>query len=50
MSKSSRISTTLPASVLKQLESEASYQGRSVSNLVAYIIESHLKQLNQTSN
>jgi hypothetical protein len=44
---STRITATLPASVLKTLGNVAADQGRSVSNLAAYIIESYLKQLNQ---
>jgi hypothetical protein len=45
---SSRITATLPVSVLNTLGKVAAYQGRSVSNLTAYIIESYLNQHNQT--
>jgi len=47
MPASSRITATLPVSVLSTLGKVAAYQGRSVSNLAAYIIESYLKQHNQ---
>jgi hypothetical protein len=49
MPSSSRITATLPVSVLNTLGKVAAYQGRSVSNLTAYIIESYLKQHNQTT-
>jgi len=50
MPVSSRITATLPVSVLNTLNKVAAYQGRSTSNLAAYIIESYLKQLNQPTN
>jgi hypothetical protein len=50
MPTSSRITATLPVSVLNTLGKVAADQGRSVSNLAAYIIESYLKKLNQPTN
>lgn len=36
---SSRISVTLPAELIDRIGKVAAYQGRSMSNLVAYLIE-----------
>lgn len=37
-----RISTTIPAALLANLEQRAMEEGRSLSNLVAYLLESSL--------
>jgi hypothetical protein len=37
-----RLSTTVPASLMKALENRAMEEGRSVSNLVAFLLESSL--------
>jgi hypothetical protein len=50
MTRSHRISTALPESVFEQLLQEAAVQGRSMSNLTAYIIETYLKKINQPIN
>jgi len=39
-----RISTTIPAALLATLEQRAMEEGRSLSNLVAYLLESSLDQ------
>ena len=37
--KPSRISATLPWSLVQRLEERAAYEGRSLSNLIAHILE-----------
>jgi len=37
-----RLSTTVPASLMAALEQRAMEEGRSVSNLVAYLLETSL--------
>ena len=37
--KRSRISATLPWSLVQRLEERAAYDGRSMSNLIAYLLE-----------
>ena len=44
MLKPGRISTTLPASVIRLLKRTAEYQGRSMSGIAAYAIETYLKE------
>ena len=39
---SKRFSATIPAPIMEALEHRAKREGRSVSNLVAYLLESHL--------
>lgn len=38
-----RIAITIPKELLAQLKDEAEYQGRSVSNLVSWIIKNYFK-------
>jgi hypothetical protein len=40
--KSQRITITVPAFILEMLERESTQQGRSISNLSAYLIETGL--------
>jgi hypothetical protein len=41
---SQRLSATVPASVLQQLEARAMQEGRSLSNLVAMLLERSLER------
>lgn len=40
--KSARVSTTVPAALMTALELRAQEEGRSLSNLVVYLLESSL--------
>lgn len=42
--RSARVSTTVPAALMTALELRAQEEGRSLSNLVAYLLESSLDQ------
>jgi hypothetical protein len=44
-----RISTTVPTNVLEQLGRLAAMQGRSMSNLAAYVLERYVEEQRQNS-
>ena len=45
--RSERITITIPALILEMLEKESARQGRSLSNLSAYLIETGLQKQEQ---
>ena len=43
---SKRISITIPFSIAKQLEAQSDREGRSLSNLAAYLLERSISEIN----
>ena len=45
-----RISVTIPYAVYMSLLTRSEHEGRSLSNLASYLLESHLKEVQSTSS